>query len=212
MEATVRAALAAGVRVGAHPSYPDREGFGRRPLDLAPGELTSSLRAQLGDFRTVAYSCGTTVHSVKAHGALYGEVAAGGEGYRALVDAVKEECPPGTALVLRAGSPAVALARSAGFAVLEEGFCDRAYGPDGELVSRQVAGAVYDDPARAVHQALGLVRQGTVELADAEPLRVRVDTLCLHGDSPNAAAMAAAVRAALEADGIEVMAAPLPPG
>jgi UPF0271 protein len=210
MEATVRAALAAGVRVGAHPSYPDRDGFGRRPLEIAPDELASSLRTQIGSLLSVAHACGTTVHSVKAHGALYAEVAAGEVAYRALLGAVTEVCPPGTALVVRAGSPAVALARAAGVTVWAEGFCDRAYGSDGELVARQVAGAVYDDPAPAVRQALTLARQGTVDLADGAPRRVHVDTLCLHGDSPHAAAMAAAVRAALEADGIEVAAAPLP--
>ncbi len=147
MEATVLAALAAGVRVGAHPSYPDRDGFGRRPLEIAPEELASSLRVVIGDLLGVARACGTTVYWVKAHGALYAEVAAEEPDWR--WSAWSRRCAaPGTALVVRAGSPAVELARAAGFAVLEEAFCDRAYGADGELVSRQVTGAVYDDPTR----------------------------------------------------------------
>ncbi len=189
MQATVSAALAAGVRVGAHPSYPDRDGFGRRPLDLAPDELASSLRAQIGDLLAVARACGTTVYSVKAHGALYADVAAGGAGFGALVGAVKAVCAPGTALVVRAGSPSVA-ARPGPPASR----CWRkgsATGLTGRTASWcRARWRVRSTTIRMLPCAKpsALARHGTGRgLADGAPLRVHIDTLCLHGDSPNAA-------------------------
>jgi UPF0271 protein len=210
MQATVAAALAAGVRVGAHPSYPDRAGFGRRPVAMAAAALSDSLRQQIGDLADVARSWGTTVQSVKAHGALYAEVARGDAMFGALVDAVYAVCAADTALVLPSGTPAVAVARAAGMPVLEEGFCDRAYTAAGALAPRAQAGAVYDDPAAAAAQALGLARHGSVLAGDGIELLLHVDTLCLHGDSPNALAMAGAVRRALEGDGMAVLAATAP--
>jgi UPF0271 protein len=207
MRATVEAAMSAGIRVGAHPSYPDRQGFGRRSMEMERSELSSSLREQIAALVDVARACGTAVRSVKAHGALYADVALGGSEYVALAVAVAELCDPGTALVLPSGTAAAVLARDAGLPVLEEGFCDRAYGADGALVSRQVPGSVFDDPEVAAAQALGLARDGMVTAQGGEQLALHVDTLCLHGDSPNALAMARAVRAVLEQDGIEMAAA-----
>ena len=209
MWATVEAALAGGVHVGAHPSYPDRAGFGRRQMDLPPGELSSSLAAQLGALVAVTDSLRTTVHSVKPHGALYGEVARGAAAYDALLSVMREQCGPDVALVLPAASPAVALARDAGVTVLQEGFADRAYAVDGGLVARHEPGSVYGDPALAQAQALELVTHGTVRATDGTALTLEVDTICVHGDSPSALAMAQAVRAAFAAAGI-VVRAPVP--
>ena len=208
MRATVQAALAAGVRVGAHPSYPDRAGFGRRPMELAVSDLASSLADQIGDLIEVAASLGATVCSVKPHGALYGEVGRHAATFDALVGVVVDLCDPGILLVLPSGAPAVRWAERAGVAVLEEGFADRAYGADGGLVARQQPGAVYRDPVQAAAQALGLAQGGTVVAADGTTLTLAVDTLCLHGDSPNALAMAQAVRRGLDAAGIAVAAPP----
>ncbi len=193
MRAIMAAARAAGVGVGAHPSYPDRKGFGRLPMELATDALASALRSQIGACVAMARDCGVPLVSVKAHGALYGEVARGGAACATLCSAVGDLCEPGTAIVVPAGSPALMADGLAGLPVLAEGFCDRAYGPDGGLVDRQVPGAVYDDPARAAAQALALAE--------------RVDTLCVHGDSTGALAMAAAVRSALVQAGIELAAA-----
>jgi UPF0271 protein len=210
MRRTVQAALDNGVRIGAHPSYPDRTGFGRRPMEMGADELRRSLQAQVDALRSVARSCGTRVESVKAHGALYGEVARGGDACAALLDVVASVCDPGTTLVLPAGAPARVAAGRVGVPVLDEGFCDRAYGPDAALVGRQHDGAVYDDPALAAAQALALATEGTVVAVDGTVLPVHVDTLCLHGDSPNALAMARAVRAALTGAGITIAAPPRP--
>jgi UPF0271 protein len=206
MRATVQAARRAGVQVGAHPSYPDRAGFGRRPMAMATAALASSLAEQIGALIGVATSLGTNVCSVKPHGALYGQVGGDAATFEALVGVLGELCDPDTPLVLPAGSPAVRWAGKAGIAVLEEGFADRAYTADGGLVARRQPGSVYSDPTRAAAQALGLAERGTVVAADGTVLALAVDTLCLHGDSPNALAMAGAVRDALAGAGIALAA------
>jgi UPF0271 protein len=206
-----------GVRVGAHPSYPDRAGFGRRPMEMGAGDLAASLRQQIGALVEVAGALGTHVSSVKAHGALYGEVARTRSTTRALLDVVLELCGPDASVVLPAGAAAVEWAQQAGFTVLQEGFADRAYTAQAELVARRQLGrtrlaarhqpgAVYRDPAAAAAQALGLATEGTVAAVDGTVLTLAVDTLCVHGDSPNAPDMARAVRRALRDAGIAVVA------
>ena len=206
MRATVMAARDNGVRVGAHPSYPDREGFGRRPIEMTPRDLSSALAEQIAALMEVATSLETTVQSVKPHGALYGEVGRGTSSCDALLDVILELCGPGTSLVLAAGAPAVARVRAAGLDVLQEGFADRAYQPNGELVARQVAGSVYRDPSRAAMQAVGLAVQGTVVTQEGTTLSLPVDTLCIHGDSPHAVSMALAVLHALDGASVAVTA------
>lgn len=211
MRAMVQAALASGVRVGAHPSFPDRSGFGRVPLEMGSGELSSALAEQIGTLVEVAASLGTHVQSVKPHGALYEEVGRGTGSCEALINVIHDLCDPNTALVIASGTPAVARAEVAGLSVQQEGFADRAYRSDGGLVPRQVPGSVYSQPSLAAAQALGLAAQGTVRAEDGTVLSLRVDTLCVHGDSPNAVAMAQAVRAALAEGGIVVV-GPMTPG
>jgi UPF0271 protein len=204
MRRTVQGGLDHGVSVGAHPAYPDRAGFGRQAMTMAPAELRGTLRAQIGDLVQVAYRCGTIVSSVKPHGALYADVARGEDEFAVLLEAMAAECEPGTALVLPSGARAIGAAVAAGVPVVREGFCDRAYRRDGGLMARSVAGAVYDDPRRATDQALSLAIDGTVVTDDGTVLAVEVDSLCLHGDSPNVVAMARAVRSALVAAGVGV--------
>ena len=205
MTATVAAALDHGVRVGAHPSYPDIGGFGRRPMDIDRDELRQSLSAQLRALARVCAQAGTEIASVKPHGALYGEVAKGGAVYLALCAVVAAECPHDTPLVLPSGCPATAAALRDDVPALEEGFCDRAYRADGGLVARSEPGAVLGDPEEAAGQALSLAR-GALAASDGTLLTLWVDTLCIHGDSPGAVAIATAVRRVLEDSGIEVSA------
>ncbi len=207
MRTTILAAIENGVRVGAHPSYPDREGFGRRPMEISPRDLSTSLASQIGALIDVARSLRTTVRSIKPHGALYGEVARGTAVCKALLALSLELCGPEVSLVLPSGAPAVAVAKEAGVHVLREGFADRAYASTGELVSRQEAGAVYSEPSQAAAQALGLVLNASATSQEGTMLSLPVDTLCIHGDSPNAPALARAVCDALAASGI-AMAAP----
>ena len=205
MRATVACALEHGVRVGAHPSYPDREGFGRRAMEIGDDELARALSGQLRALAAVCAQAGTALVSVKPHGALYQEVAKGGDVYAVLRAVMASECPPEVTLVLPSACPAVATAHCDGLAALEEGFCDRAYRPDGGLVARSEPGAVLHDPDEAAGQALSLAR-GAICARDGSILTLWVDTLCIHGDSPGAVAMTTAVRGVLEDSGIEVLA------
>jgi 5-oxoprolinase (ATP-hydrolysing) subunit A len=208
MRDTTLAAQEHGVRVGAHPSFPDREGFGRRPVPMAATELSATLSAQIDALMDVAASLDATVVSVKPHGALYAEVGRDRSTCDVMVDVVLRRCGGGTALVLPAGAPAVSWAGEAGLPVLQEGFADRAYVADGSLMSRERPGSVYDDPARAAAQALDLARSATVTTPDGVLLSLAVDTICLHGDSPHAVAMARAVRRELDGAGVLVAAPP----
>ncbi len=206
MAATVAAALEHSVRIGAHPSYPDRAGFGRQPMDIDHDDLRRSLAAQLEELTQVCRAAGVAIESVKPHGALYEEVGKGGAVYVALRDAVRETCGEATPLVLPSGCRALAMVLRDGMAAREEGFCDRAYRDDGGLVSRTEAGAFVHDPEEAARQALGLAR-GAVATGDGSVLTLWVDTLCIHGDTPEAVAIALAVRRTL-ADAHIAVAAP----
>jgi 5-oxoprolinase (ATP-hydrolysing) subunit A len=206
MAATVGAAIEHSVRIGAHPSYPDRVGFGRRPMAIDRVELRAALNEQLRALDRAARTAGRAIESVKAHGALYEEVAKGGAIYETFRDAVRESCGEDTGLVLPSGCRAMAMVlRDGVVACEEEGFCDRAYRPDGGLVDRGAAGAVLDQPEEAAAQAFSLAK-GAVVAVDGSVLTLWVDTLCIHGDSPGAVAMAAAVRQAMARAGIDVVA------
>ncbi len=205
MKATVAAALDHAVRVGAHPSYPDRAGFGRRPMEIDRAELGVSLTEQLRALDRVCRTAGTWVASVKAHGALYEEVAKGGAVYETLRDAVRSSVGEGVALVLPSGCRATAMVLRDGMTACEEGFCDRAYRPDAGLVDRATDGAVLTEPGEAAAQALSLAR-GAVVANDGSVLTLWVDTLCIHGDSTGAVAIATAVRRTMADVGIEVVA------
>ena len=167
----------------------------------------SSLAGQLRALDRVCRAAGTSLESVKAHGALYEEVAKGGAVYETLRDAVRDTCPAGTVLVLPSGCRAMAMALRDDVGAREEGFCDRAYRPDGGLVDRNQDGAVLTGLGDVASQALSLAR-GAVVASDGSVLTLWVDTLCIHGDSPGAVEMAQAVRSALEGAHIEVAAPP----
>jgi UPF0271 protein len=205
MAATVAAALERSVRVGAHPSYPDGDGFGRRPMEIDRDQLRTSLCEQLRALERICRDAGTAIESVKAHGALYGEVAKGGAIYETLRDAVRDSCGEGVTLVLPSGCRAMAMTLRDGISACEEGFCDRAYRSDGGLVERGTAGAMVSDPKEAAAQALSLAR-GAVAASDGSVLTLWVDTLCVHGDSPGAVSIATAVRKAMVESGIDVVA------
>ncbi len=205
MARTVAAAHEHSVRIGAHPSYPDVAGFGRQPMEIDRDALGRSLCDQLHALSRVTAAAGTAIASVKPHGALYGEVAKGGAIYESLRDAVRATCPAGTTLVLPSGCRAIAMALRDDVGACEEGFCDRAYRPDGGLVDRAAPGAVLADPDEAAAQALSLAR-GAVVASGGSLLTLWVDTLCVHGDSPGAVAIATAVRRVMAEAGFEVTA------
>lgn len=198
---TLRAAAARGVVVGAHVSYPDRVGFGRRNMDVASPELVADVIYQIGALQGLAAAAGTPVRYVKPHGALYNTIA---HDYRQAMDVVNavKAVDARLPLVVLAGSPLQAWAQEAGLSVIAEAFADRAYTPQGTLVSRREAGAVLHDPARVAQRMCQLVREGRIEAIDGSVTRVQADSICVHGDSAGAVSMARAVREALIADGV----------
>ncbi len=203
MAEVCRSARRLGVVVGAHPSYVDREGFGRRPMTVAADVLADQLVAQVGTLQDVARAEGLVVRFVKPHGALYNAMADDLALAELVADAVRSV---GQDLVLvgLAGSPGLEAAARRGLAVAAEGFCDRAYRPDGRLVPRGTPGAVLTDPAAVVRQALELASEGRVTTADGSRRSLHVDTLCCHSDTPDAVSLARAVRAGLAAAGVPV--------
>ncbi|WP_129339672.1 5-oxoprolinase subunit PxpA [Cellulomonas endophytica] len=208
MRATCAAAAARGVGIGAHPSYRDREGFGRRPTDLPAAELTAQVVDQLEALRAAAHEVGATVRHVKPHGALYHRVTHDGEQAAALVAAVGA-VDPALAVLGPPGSVVLRLAAAAGLPTVAEAFVDRGYRADGLLVPRGAPGALVTDPAAAGRRAVGLATTGTVTAVDGTRIAVRAASLCVHSDTPGAARLAAAVRAALAAAGVPVRAFPV---
>ena len=194
---TIELAIRHGAAIGAHPGYPDLAGFGRRPMALAPDEIEASVLYQVGAVAAFARAAGVELRHVKAHGALYNRAARDEPAAAAIARAVAR-FDRSLVLVGLAGSVQVAAGRAAGLSVAEEAFADRAYEPDGSLRSRDLPGAVIEDPDAAAAQALAIVR-GSVIASDGSPLAVRADTICVHGDLPGAAARARAVREALDA-------------
>ncbi len=200
---TLRAAAAAGVAVGAHVSYPDRVGFGRRDMDVASADLVADTVYQIGALQALARAAGTRVSYVKPHGALYNRIAADPRQGRDVVAAVKLAGPE-LALMGLAGSALLDLARAEGLTVLAEAFADRAYTPGGALVSRREPGAVLHDPGLVARRMLQLAEHGTLEAIDGSTVRVEAQSICVHGDSPGAVAMARELRRALAAAGVSV--------
>ena len=200
---TLRQAAARGVAVGAHVSYPDRVGFGRRAMEVAPEDLTADVVYQIGALQGLARVAGTRVTYVKPHGALYNTIAEDARQADAVIAGVLAADP---ALVLMglAGAPVLDRARAAGLRVVAEAFADRAYTASGALLSRRLPGAVLHDPALVAARMVRLATEGVIEAMDGSTLKLRVDSLCVHGDSPGAVAMAGAVRAALQDRGVTV--------
>lgn len=197
------AAVERDVRVGAHPSYVDREHFGRRALDVDPDRLREQVLEQLGAVEDAATSAGTRVSYVKPHGALYHRVAHDPGQAGALVQALTRH-GQGLALVGPPGALALSLAAAAGLPTVVEGFADRAYAADGSLLPRDVAGAVVTDPDAALAQALSLAREGAVRAVDGALVPLAVRTLCVHGDTPGAVETARRLRDGLRGAGVEL--------
>jgi UPF0271 protein len=202
----VELAVRHGVAIGAHPGYPDLAGFGRRDLAMTAADLRASLIVQIGAILAAARVVGSTVRHVKPHGALYNRAARDPE-IAAIVAAAIRDLDPSLVLVGLAGSASIAAGRAAGLAVAEEAFTDRRYEADGSLRSRLPAGAVLEAEA-AAEQALEIVRDGSVVTGDGTRLTVRADTICIHGDSPDAVGIARAVLAALGDAGVRIEAGP----
>lgn len=200
---TLRAAAARGVVVGAHVAYPDLKGFGRRNMDVASADLVADVIYQIGALQGLAAAAGTCVRYVKPHGALYNTIAHDARQAHDVIAAIRAVNPQ-LALVALAGSPLVQWARDAGLRVVSEAFADRAYTPQGALVSRREKGAVLHDPEQIAQRMLRLAQEGVIEAVDGSVVRIEADSICVHGDSPDAVAIARQLRARLEAEGIAI--------
>ena len=203
--ATLRAAAARGVAVGAHVGYRDLAGFGRRNMDVASADLVADVIYQIGALQGLARAAGTTVRYVKPHGALYNTIAHDERQARDVIAAIRA-ADPSLVLVALAGSALVGWARAEGLTVVAEAFADRAYTAQGTLVSRREPGAVLHDAQAVARRMVRLVREGVVEAIDGRVTRVEADSICVHGDSPGAVQMARAVREALTREGVTLRA------
>jgi len=205
MARTVRGALANGVAVGAHPGYPDREGFGRESGFMRGDELYESLTQQVETLADIAAELGAPLVHVKPHGALYNDAIRDAE-LADIVARVTAETAPSPALMGMANTELDFAAQRHGLRFVAEAFIDRAYEPNGTLVSRKEPGAVHEELNVATTQAVRLAAEGRVTSRSGEEIAVRADTLCIHGDTPGAAAKARAVRDVLESHGVQIRA------
>ena len=206
MAATARFAIANGVAVGAHPAYPDREGFGRTSGFLAGDALYASLSDQVTALADIAAQLGTKLAHIKAHGALYNDAVADA-GLAEVIARVTAEAPGSPGLVGMANTELQRAAERHGLPFIAEAFVDRAYEPDGTLVPRSEPGAVHSELSVVTTQAVSLAKDGRVTARNGEVIDAPADTLCIHGDTPGADEVARAVRDVLESRGVEIRAA-----
>ncbi|OLT15186.1 hypothetical protein BJF78_16400 [Pseudonocardia sp. CNS-139] len=198
---TCTAAARGGVAVGAQVGYRDLAGFGRRFIDVAPSELTDDVIYQIGALDGICRVAGTRVRYVKPHGALYNTIVHHEAQAAAVVEAVRAYDPALPVLGLP-GSAFLAAAGKAGLRTVHEFFADRGYTPGGTLVPRSEPGALLHDPAEVTARVLRMVTDGVVAAVDGTDVPVEAESACVHGDSPGAVAMAAAVRAGLADAGV----------
>jgi len=200
---TCRSAADRGVRIGAQVSYRDQGGFGRRFIDVPPDELTADVIYQIGALQALAQVAGSTLSYVKPHGALYNSIVEHRDQARAVAAAV-HALDPGLAVLGLNGSVFFSEARRLGLTTVPEAFADRAYRPDGQLVSRREHNAVLRDPDEIADRVMSMVTAGRVTAIDGSTVPIAVQSICVHGDSPGAVQIACAVRNRLTAEGVHL--------
>lgn len=200
MVETARLARGKGVAIGAHPGFPDLQGFGRRVMRMSAREIEHAVAYQIGALQACAALASHRVTYVKTHGAL-GNLANAEAGVAAAVAAGVRGVDPDLSLIVMPGRPSEDAGLRAGLRVVREVFADRAYAEDGQLASRALPGAVIADPALAAERVVRMLEEGAVATLSGARLAVTIDTVCVHGDTPGAVVTAAAVRAAIEAAG-----------
>ena len=202
---TIETAIEKGVAIGAHPGYPDLQGFGRRNMSLSASDVFDIVLYQVAALKGICEASGGSLHHVKPHGALYNQAAKSPELSRAIANAVKA-IDTGLIFYGGSGTDLVSEANECGLRTASEVFADRTYQPDGSLSPRSRPDALISDPSKAVGQALQMVRSGTVTALSGEAIDIRVDTICLHGDGANALEFAVALRSAFAENSINVQA------
>ena len=205
MRQCVRWAIEHGVAIGAHPSFPDRENFGRSTMHLPPDEIVANVLYQVGALAAIVKAEGGKLSHVKPHGQLYNQAVKEPELADALCEAVRR-FDPSLRFFGLAGSGMIDAARRAGLTPVEEVFADRGYMPDGSLVPRSQPGALIEDEEQSLAQTLSLVRDRKVTAIDGSTVPVNAQTVCLHGDGAHALAFARRIRDRLQQEGIAVRA------
>lgn len=203
MMETVKMAKAYGVKIGAHPGFPDLHGFGRREMKMSAEEVYNLTIYQIGALAAIAKICGTKVEHVKPHGALYNMAAKD----KAIADAVSRavvDAGPTLVLFGLAGSRLVKAGEEKGLKVAHEVFADRTYQPDGSLTPRSETNAIIHDPDLSIKRVIRMVREGRIEAVDGTDIKIKADTICIHGDEPHALDFAVSLNEVLKAEGIEV--------
>jgi len=203
MRHTVAQAIKHGVKLGAHPGLPDLVGFGRRNMAISPENAYDIMVVQIGALAAVAATQGTRLHHVKAHGALYNMAVKDATLAKALAQAISDVDKSLIMFVL-AGSCMVEAAQQYGLTVKQEVFCDRTYQPDGSLTPRREHNAMITDVNQSITQVLQMVQQGVVTAVDGSKVTLKAETLCIHGDQPNAVIFAQSIRSALQDAGINI--------
>ncbi|MDP9911210.1 UPF0271 protein [Variovorax boronicumulans] len=205
MQQCVRWAMAHGVAIGAHPSFPDRENFGRSTMHLPPEEIVANVLYQVGALAAIVKAEGGRLAHVKPHGQLYNQAVKEPELAEALCEAVRR-FDPSLKFFGLAGSNMIDAARRAGLQPVEEVFADRGYMPDGSLVPRSQPGALIENEEQSLAQTLSLVRDHRVVAIDGSTVPVNAQSVCLHGDGAHALAFARRIRERLQQEGIDVRA------
>lgn len=203
MKKTVALAGQAGIGIGAHPGFPDLMGFGRRNMNVSPDEAAAYVTYQLGALHAFARSAGYSLQHVKPHGALYNMA---GKDYKLALAIAKavQAFDPSLILMGLAGSESIRAARDIGLTAASEVFADRAYMPDGSLVPRSREGAVIHDEEEAIRRVVRMVKEHRVRAIDGTDIEIVPDSVCVHGDNVKALTFVTRIRAALEAEGVDI--------
>ncbi len=205
MERTARLCRENGVAIGAHPGFPDLQGFGRRNMAVTPQEVKVYVQYQVGALLAFCREQGLNLHHVKPHGALYNMAAKDYDLAEGICLGIRAAAPDTVVLGL-SGSEMIRAAEAAGLKAANEVFADRAYQPDGTLVPRKQPGAMIEDEEEAIARVIRMVTQGKVRANDGADISIRADSVCVHGDNPRALDFTSRIRKALEAAGVEVKA------
>jgi UPF0271 protein len=201
IEKTIRAAIRYGVSTGAHPGYPDREGFGRRHMKMPGEELRALVLYQAGAVKAMAEAAGTKMRHVKPHGAMYNAAATDYEMSLVIAQAVKD-LDSSLILMGLSGSEMIRAAGHIGLPCASEVFADRAYNDDGTLVSRDVPGALLHDTDQMISRVIRMIKEKSVETISGKIIHIEADTVCIHGDNEAAPGFVKRLAAALKAAGI----------
>ncbi len=204
MDARIKEAVKNNVAVGAHPGYPDLIGFGRRNIDITPAEARAYMLYQVGALRAFAEANNIKLQHIKLHGAFYNTACVKPQLADAIVDAIAETFGKNIILLALSGSYILKRGEEKGLRIAHEVFADRAYNTDGTLVSRKLPGSMINDKDLAIQRIKRMVKEGKVTAIDGTDIHIKSDSICVHGDNPEAISFVKTIKENLQADGIEV--------